>query len=177
MESNTRLVQLQNMVNKTVGVIKPEYGVNRKWTKKGQTIPLPYDVVEQLLWDEGFRNMIDRGILYINDLQDKIDLGLEPYWAEEPENIIVLSDKQIENLLKDVPYSVFKTEIKKYTLDQINRIVNYALENEIVDVNKCSYLKELTGLDIMKSIATKRDLEREEKNRKVREDEDTKRRV
>ena len=70
--SNTRMVNLKNMVNKTVGVKLPEYGVNRKWTTKGQVIPLPYDTVEQMLWHEGFRKMIDRGILYIENMQDKM---------------------------------------------------------------------------------------------------------
>ena len=32
--ANTRMVNITNMVNKTVGVKKMEYGVNRKWTKK-----------------------------------------------------------------------------------------------------------------------------------------------
>lgn len=30
----TRMVNLQNMVNKTIGLNKPEYGIKRKWTKK-----------------------------------------------------------------------------------------------------------------------------------------------
>lgn len=71
-----RMVKVQNMVNKTVSVKKPEYGINRRWTQKGQIIPLPYEAVEQMLWDNGVRVMIDRGILYIPDMKDKIDLGL-----------------------------------------------------------------------------------------------------
>ena len=44
-----RMVKLQNMVNKVIGLNKPEYGIKRKWPKKGQIIPLPYDTVEQML--------------------------------------------------------------------------------------------------------------------------------
>jgi hypothetical protein len=43
-----RMVKVQNMVNKTVSVKKPEYGINRRWTQKGQIIPLPYEAVEQI---------------------------------------------------------------------------------------------------------------------------------
>ena len=46
-----RMVKVQNMVNKTVSVKKPEYGINRRWTQKGQIIPLPYEAVEQMLWN------------------------------------------------------------------------------------------------------------------------------
>lgn len=159
----TRMVKLQSMVNKVVGVSKPEYGIKRKWTKKGQIIPLPFDTVEQMLWDEGFRRMVDRGILYINEMQDKIDLGLEPAGAEQPENILVLSDLQIKNYLTTTPYEVFKKEVSELNMTQIRNIINYAITNEIVDVQKCNFLKELTGLDILKEISLNKDLEKVDK--------------
>ena len=157
-----RMVKVQNMVNKTVSIKKPEYGINRRWTQKGQIIPLPYEAVEQMLWDNGVRVMIDRGILYIPDMKDKIDLGLEPEGAEEPENIIVLKDNQIKELLTTTPFIVFKKEIEKLTQTQVREIVNYAIVNELVDVNKVSYLKDLTGLDIMKSISINHDIKKAE---------------
>ena len=161
--SNTRMVNLKNMVNKTVGVKLPEYGVNRKWTTKGQVIPLPYDTVEQMLWHEGFRKMIDRGILYIESMKDKIDLGLEPADASEPENIKVLSDIQIKNLLISQPYEVFKKEIFTLNMTQINNIVNYAIANEIIDVQKAELLRTISGIDILKAVSTKKEMERIDK--------------
>ena len=152
---NTRMVKITSMVNKTVGVKRPELGINRKWTQKGQVMPIPYDIVEQLLWTEGFRNMIDRGILYIDDLQDKFDLGLEPYDAKEPQNIIVLTDIQIANLLKNVPFVAFKQEISKLGMTQIKEIVNYAILHEVVDVQKADLLRQITGTDILKRISTR----------------------
>ena len=154
---STRRVKIVSMVNKTVGVRLPEYGVNKKWSMKGQPQMIDYDIVEQLLWHEGFRRMIDRGILYIEDMKDKIDLGLEPEGAEEPENIIVLKDSQIKELLTTTPFIVFKKEIEKLTQTQVREIVN-----ELVDVNKVSYLKDLTGLDIMKSISINHDIKKAE---------------
>ena len=59
-----RMVKVTNMVNKTVGVKLPEYGINRKWVRKGQSVPIPFDALSQMLWHNGFRNMIDKGILY-----------------------------------------------------------------------------------------------------------------
>ena len=173
--SDTRMINLKNMVNKTVGVKLPEYGVNRKWTTKGQVIPLPYDTVEQMLWHEGFRKMIDRGILYIENMQDKIDLGLEPADASEPENIKVLSDIQIKNLLISQPYEVFKREVSSLNMTQINNIVNYAIANEIVDVQKAELLRIVSDIDILKAISNKKEMERldkadEEKEKQRRAD-------
>ena len=157
-----RMVKVQNMVNKTVSVKKPEYGINRRWTQKGQIIPLPYEAVEQMLWDNGVRVMIDRGILYIPDMKDKIDLGLEPEDAAEPENIIVLSDLQINNLLINVPFSVFKREIDKLPETQVREVVNYAILHEIADIQKTDYIGELTGVDILKVISRNKDVKKAE---------------
>lgn len=148
-----RMVKVKNMVNKTVSIKKPEYGVNRRWTSKNQVIPIPYEAMEQMLWDNGVKNMIDRGMLYIVDLQDKIDLGLEPEGVTEPVNIRVLSDKQIEELLTSIPLSVFKNELKTLPESQIKEIVNYSIMHEIVSADKCAYLKELTGVDILKAVS------------------------
>ena len=108
--------------------------------------------------------MIDRGILYINSMQDKIDLGWEPEGAIEPENIKVLTDLQIKNLLTTAPYVAFVKEIKELTLTQIKNIINYSIANEIVDVQKCNYLTELTNIDILKTISQNKKLAKEESN-------------
>ena len=157
-----RMVKVQNMVNKTVSIKKPEYGINRRWTQKGQIIPLPYEAVEQMLWDNGVRVMIDRVILYIPDMKDKIDLGLEPEDATEPENIIVLSDLQINNLLTNIPFSVFKREIDKLSETQVREIANYAILHEIADIQKTDYIGELTGVDILKAISRNKDVKKAE---------------
>jgi hypothetical protein len=115
-----------------------------------------------MLWDNGVRVMIDRGILYIPDMKDKIDLGLEPEDATEPENIIVLSDLQINNLLINVPFSVFKREIDKLPETQVREVVNYAILHEIADIQKTDYIGELTGVDILKVISRNKDVKKAE---------------
>lgn len=162
-----RMINLKSTVNKTVGVKLPEYNVNRVWKQKGQTIPLPYDTVEQMLWNEGFRNMIDRGILYIDNLQDKIDLGLEPEDAKKPENIIVVSDAEIKNLLTVSTLEQFKKSVDRLNRTQIDNIINYAIVNDLVDVAKAMYLKELTGVDILENVSRKKKLEEAEKKEKI----------
>ena len=106
--------------------------------------------------------MIDRGILYIPDMKDKIDLGLEPEDATEPENIIVLSDLQINNLLTNIPFSVFKREIDKLPETQVREVVNYAILHEIADIQKTDYIGELTGVDILKAISRNKDVKKAE---------------
>lgn len=153
-----RMVKVQNMVNKTIVIRKPEYNLNRRWTQKNQIIPIPFDTLEQALWNEGIRTLFDRGMLYIPDMQDKIDLDLEPADATEPQNIIVLTDKQIENLLNNVPFVAFKKELEELSSTQIREIANYAIIHEIANVEKVNYLKSLTDVDILKAISRNLDI-------------------
>lgn len=155
-----RMVKVINMVNKTVGIVKPELAFRRKWTVKGQPQMIPFETLEQLLWDDGVRHMFERGILYIAEMKDKIDLGLEPYGATEPVNIKVLNDSQITTLLKIRSFEEFKKELEDLSIDQIKNIVNFAIRNEIVDVNKCEYLKDITHIDILKTISDNKALEK-----------------
>ena len=152
-----RMVKVQNMVNKTVSIKKPEYGINRRWTQKGQIIPLPYEAVEQMLWDNGVRVMIDRGILYIPDMKDKIDLGLEPEDATEPVNIIVLSDNDMKRMMTAMPQFEFEAKIKTLNYEQMLALADYAIKNELGDYNKCDVIKKACGKDILTAIRLNRE--------------------
>lgn len=159
-----RMVMLKNTVNAKVCVTDGSVGITRYWNKKGHTQGLPFGMVEQLLWNEGFRRMLEDGTLYIENLQDKIDLGLEPTDAKEPVNIIVLNDKQMEEYLTTIPFTVFQKEIEKLTRTQVDNLVQYAIEHRLIDSQKCRFLKELTGKDILKTISFKEDMEASDNN-------------
>ena len=109
------------------------------------------------MWQDGFRRMIESGILYIENLQDKIDLGIEPYGTDKPVNIIVLSDKRMEELMTTIPLEVFKEEMQQLPRVQVDNLIEYAINNKKVDSAKCAFLKSLTGKDIFKAIAARED--------------------
>lgn len=167
MENENRMVAVKSMVNARVSVKDPTYGVNRRWDRKGQQITLPYSVVEGMLWQDGFRHLIEGGILYIDSLKDKQDLGLEPEDVKEPVNIIVLTEIQMKNLLTTTPFIVFKKELQMLTRTQIDNLIEYAIKNQLIDIQKCSFLKKLTGRDIISAIkANEEDAEAEERERR-----------
>lgn len=151
-----RMVEFRNMVNGRVVVNKPTYGIRREWVKRNQKVKLPYDIVEQLLFDTGFKNMIDSGILYIDDMQTKIDLGLESVDATEPENIIVLDEKQMIDLMTTIPLTVFKKKVSELSRVQVDNLISFAIEKDLTNADKCKYLKELTGgKDVLSAISKK----------------------
>lgn len=151
-----RMVKLRNTTAKTVTVFSAAYNIKRTFPGKGAVQVLPYDIVEQLLWDNGFQYMIKSGQLYIDDMQTKIDLGLENPDAKVPTNIKVLTPEQILTLLKVRTPEEFKKEVSTISVEQCNEIVKYAVENNLIDNDKVNYLKERTGKDVIAMIARKR---------------------
>lgn len=165
-----RMVKIRNMVNAQVGVSEASLGIKRIWGKQGQLLAIPFEIVEQLMWTDGFKRMIDSGILYIEDMQDKKDLGIEPIDADTPVNIIVLSTQRIEELMKTTPIDVFKREVGNLPRVQVDNLIEYSIEHQLVDSAKCTFLKQLTGKDIFKAIsAREEDRLIEERERKRQE--------
>lgn len=157
-----RMVTIKSGTTGTVSVVYPQYGLNRRWNRMGQPMQIPFETVQQCLWENGFDRMIRSGILYIESMQDKIDLGLEPADAVEPTNIIVFTEKDMEMLLKSIPFEIFKQRVLEAPKLQVDNLIDYAIEHEIIDMEKANFLEELTknngrGRNILKSIASKRD--------------------
>lgn len=148
-----RMVVFKSMVGKTVIVNEPAYGIRRVFPNKGAIQTIPFNIVEQLLWSNGFRNMLSTGVLYIENMQDKIDLGLEEPGTKIPTKIRILTDEQMLTLLKVRSYDDFVKELASLSLDQANAVVDYAVRTQTIDTQKVDYLKEVTGRDVIKIIA------------------------
>ena len=144
-----------NVTSATVGetsVFEPSIPYRVSWPTKGSTRPIEKDIVEQLLYTPGFRYMIDTGMLYIEDLDQKKELGLEPEDATEPVNIIILTDAVKNKYMKVYSLEKFKEEIKKLSREQVIDLADYAIENEIVDFTKNEVIEKLCGKNIIKGI-------------------------
>ena len=157
MERNVKIV---SMVDNIVSVRKPEYNIYRSWKNRGQTFTIPFDTVQQLLWDTGFKNLIYSGILYIPDLQDKIDLGIEEEGTTEAKNVVAFTEEKMVELFSDkVSMEEFIKIMTTVPRTQVDILIEYAIEKEIVDVKKDKFLLELTGKDILVGISRKHALE------------------
>lgn len=155
-----RMVEVINTDNAIIGIAKPQYGANYKWVRYGQKIRIPFEKLEQMLYEPGVESLIRSGSLYIPNMQDKIDLGLEPADATEPQNIIVLTPEQMKTLWTVKPLEVFKSEISKLSQSQLDNVIDYAIANKITVSDKCQYIRDLTKRDIFKAVS--RELENEE---------------
>ena len=151
-----RQVKITSNIDATVVVNDPQMRFERTWERKGVVRAIDFNTLQELCYNPGTFGIFQRGILYIDDMEVKRELGLEPYDAEQPVNVIVLNDQQRQRYLKFAPIQDLKDVCAKLSNDEINNLVDYAIDNEIIDMDKCNYLKSLTGRDIMKTIELSR---------------------
>lgn len=148
---NKNYVLVKNMTNHGVSVSKPELGFRREWGGN-MTQKIDRETLEQLMFDNGFNYMIQSGMLYIEDMEVKKELGIEPDDAIEPVNVIVLTDAERKEFLTSMSLATFKERCAELPATQLNSLVEYAIENKLMDLGKSRYLKNRTGRDIIKSI-------------------------
>lgn len=148
-------VKVVSMNKGEVYITEPDLRISWFWPRKNSVVTVRMEDLQQALYRPGVEAMFTQGILYIEDMKAKIELGLEEEGTEEPTNIIPLTDKDKEALLKFKPLAEFKAALKQYSNDQIQELFMYAVDNEIVDYHKSEYIKKTYGFDIAAAVKNK----------------------
>ena len=149
-------IRIKNMTNSRCGINIPELRLKRTWERKNAIREIDFDTLQQANYYPGVEYMFTQGILYIDDMDAKIALGLEEEGTVEPTQIIVLTEAQKDRYLKNLPINEFKIEVKKLSWEQLQDLVDYAIEKEYADMDKCDFLKSLTQIDIIRAIQLNR---------------------
>lgn len=145
-------VNIVNTIRGSILVEVRDIPFRHEWIAQGATYAVEHDVLEQLMYDRGFKYMIDTGMLYIEDMKEKQELGLEPEDAKEPVNIIVLNDKERRRYMVNLSLKEFKDKISKLSYEQVVQLADYAVANRLADFDKAEVLKEICGRDIIQAI-------------------------
>ena len=149
-------VIVTSMVGGNVGLTLPHLRVNKTWPKKGTKLPIEKDVLREAIYEPGVEYMFKNGILYIEDMDFKIELGLEEEGAKAPTAVVPVDEKYLERLLKRMPVAEMKLTLKKMNDNQIREMVDYASEQNDIQLDRLSAIKENTGIDLFKVIELKR---------------------
>ena len=154
-------VLVTNMVNHSVGISLPQNGymVKKAWPKRGAKVLIDKEALREGIYDPGIEYMFKNGILYIEDMEFKIELGLEEPETKTPTNIIPMDEKYLERVMKRMPIAEMKQAIKKMSQDQVQELVLYASSQNDIQLDRISAIKELTGTDLFKVIELKRQME------------------
>ena len=157
MNDNTEKITIISTTAGRIMVTLPDIRFNREWPRAGSKVVVDKDVLEEMMFDQGTKYLFDTGMLYIEDMKVKQELGLEPEDAEEPVNIIVLKADQKKRALTHMPGFEFKELLSTLSSEQKHDLVNYAIDNDIIpDMEKVNLLQEATHVDLLNAINLKR---------------------
>lgn len=145
-------VKVISTLKNRVTVDVPDIRFSRTWPTAGASVNIDKDTLEELMYDAGFANMVKMGILFIEDMEFKKEMGLEPEDATEPVNLILLNDKEKRYYLTGLSLVGFKDKLKKLSKNQIEELADYAIQNKLVDIEKCKVIKEACGRDVVRAI-------------------------
>ena len=152
-------VKVISMFNGRCGIDNSDLHISRRWPARGSYVMFDKEVIEELMYDDGFKNMIENGTLFIDDLPLKKELGIEPEDAAQP-TIILLDEKELNRFWKNMPLSQFKQEVKTLRKTQLDSLVDYAIAHSNEgSMSKIEVLTEMSGRNILKSIELQKSLQ------------------
>ena len=146
-------IKVKSLAKATVGMTVPHLNLRRTWARKGAVQLVPFELLEQAIFEPGVEYLFKTGILFIEDLQIRIRLGLEEEEATpETAKMIELTDEKIKELLTQTALKDFRETIDGLSLAQIEELANGAIELRITDYQRCQILKDKTGKDVLKIV-------------------------
>ena len=143
-------VMITSMVGGTVSVSALEH---RVWNKKGQKLPVSKDILREAIYEPGVEYMFKKGILYIEDMDFKIELGLEAEGTKVPTEILPMDEKFMNRVLKLMPVPEMKTTIDKMTMVQKQELVDFAVKQNDISLDRIKIVSDKCGVDILKTIS------------------------
>ena len=149
-------VIVKSAVKGNVSLYLPEFNLRVEWPRKGTKRTIDFEKLKTAMYEIGVERLFRSGILTIDNMEQKIALGLEEPGTTEPTQIKELTEAMMKRMLTVMPLRDFKIEIKKYSYEQLQELAQYAIDNELVDFDKNAVLKEYTQLDILNAIQLKR---------------------
>lgn len=149
-------VMVTSMVGGTISAASLEH---RVWNKKGQKLPVSKDVLREAIYEPGIEYMFKKGILYIEDMEMKIELGLEAPGTTTPTEVLPVDDKYLNRVLKLMPISEMKAAIDKMSIVQKQELVDYASKQNDIQLDRLAIVSDKCNVDILKTIELNRQKE------------------
>ena len=143
-----------NTTNHSVLIQLPDIKFRRTW-QKDSSIKVDIEVLREAIYDTGFKAFIDEGVLFIEEKEIRVELGLEEADAEKP-FVTILKPAQMTRLIKAATIEEFKTTLGEITKEQALALVDMAIKEKSISMDKLMALKEKTGIDVVKAIELER---------------------
>ena len=146
-------VMVTSMVGGTISASALNH---RVWNKKGQSLPVSKDILREAIYEPGIEYMFKNGILYIEDMDFKIELGLEAEGTKTPTQIIPMDEKYMTRVLKLMPVSEMKKSIDEMSMVQKQELVDFAVKQNDIQLDRIKIVSDKCGVDVLKAIELNR---------------------
>lgn len=146
-------VMVTSMVGGTISASALNH---RVWNKKGQKLPVSKDILREAIYEPGIEYMFKNGILYIEDMDFKIELGLEAEGTKTPTQIIPMDEKYMTRVLKLMPISEMKKSIDEMSMVQKQELVDFAVKQNDIQLDRIKIVSDKCGVDVLKAIELNR---------------------
>ena len=148
-------VIVTSMVGGNIGITLPHIRFNKTWPRKGTKLTIEKDILREAIYEPGVEYLFRQGILYIDDLSFKIELGLEPEGAEAPTHVAV-DEKYMTRVLKVMPIGEMKKAISEMNEIQRQEFVDFASSQNDISLERIKVVDQVTGANILKIIELRR---------------------
>lgn len=152
MTYENRPITIKSTSHATVVLNVPSLNLRRRWAKQGAIQKIPLDTLQMAMYERGVESLFKSGILYIDDMAAKITLGLEEEGTENPTNIVYLDEAAAKKILTGTPIKDFPAALDALTKEQGKTLAQYAIDMRISDGNRCSLIKDKTGIDVLQKV-------------------------
>lgn len=154
-----RKVTVKNMSSATVSINIPNLNFTRELKGENAKTNIPFDTLYEGLSDPGIMVLFDEGFLYIEDKQDRIDLGLEFEDESEPQGAKVMDSKSILEILERNEPMEIRTTLENLALEQRKKFAQVAIQNKIYNPGLAKFIMDYTGIDLLEAIQQFKELE------------------
>ena len=151
-----KYVVVTSMINGRVGLVVPHLRLNRVFPRKGTKVNLDKEILREAFYEPGVEYMFRQGILYIDDMPLKIELGLEEEGTEVPTAVTELNDKYLNRVAKLMPIMEMKQVIEKMNENQRQELIDYIIKQSDISFDRLEAVKKITGIDVIKIIELNR---------------------
>lgn len=148
-------VIVTSMVGGNIGITLPHIRFNKTWPRKGTKLAIEKDILREAIYEPGVEYLFKQGILYMDDLSFKIELGLEPEGVEAPTHVAV-DEKYMTRVLKVMPVGEMKKAISEMNEIQRQEFVDFASSQNDISLERIKVVDQVTGANILKIIELRR---------------------
>lgn len=149
-------VMVTSMVGGTISVSALGHKI---WNKKGQKLPISKEILREAIYEPGVEYMFKNGILYIEDMDFKIEIGLEAEGTKVPTEVLPVDEKYLNRVLKLMPIVDMKKAIDSMTMVQKQELVDFAVKQNDISLDRIKIVSEKCKVDILKAISLDRQKE------------------